>query len=148
MYKGKTSIYKVKNPIKYKGDFNNVVARSNLERRFMVWADNSPSVIEWGSEEVIIPYINELDNRYHRYFVDFFLKVKDVKGNITKYLIEIKPEKFTLPPKKQNNKQTKNYISEVIQYSTNTNKWKAAENYCNERGMKFLVLVEKDLGIE
>ena len=146
MYSGKTSIYRVKNPLKYKGCLTNVVSRSTWERRFMVWADNSPSVLEWGSEETVIPYVNEIDNQYHRYFVDFFIKVKDKEGNVVKYLIEIKPEKFTMPPQKPK-RQTKAYLSEVVQYVTNESKWKAARKYCEERGMKFLILNEKHLGM-
>ena len=146
MYTGKTSTYHVKNPLKYKGSLTNVVSRSTWERRFMVWCDNSPSVLEWGSEETVIPYVNEIDNQYHRYFVDFFIKVKDADGNIVKYLIEIKPKKFTMPPQKPK-KQTKAYLNEVIQYVTNESKWKAARSYCEERGMKFLILNENHLGM-
>ncbi len=146
MYSGNTSIYHVKNPLKYKGNLTNVVSRSSWERRFMVWCDNSPSVLEWGSEETVIPYVNEIDNQYHRYFVDFFIKVKDIEGNIVKYLIEIKPKKFTMPPK-QPKKQTKAYLQEVVQYVTNESKWKAAKKYCDERGMKFLILHEDHLGM-
>ncbi|MGB0166135.1 MAG: TnsA endonuclease N-terminal domain-containing protein, partial [Luteibaculum sp.] len=32
------------------------------------------------------------------YFVDFYIKVKSKDGKISKYLVEIKPEKFTKPP--------------------------------------------------
>ncbi len=144
MYSGKTSIYRVKNPSKYKGNLNNIISRSDYERRFMVWADNSPSVIEWGSEEIFIPYINQVDNSAHRYFVDFYIKIKDKDGNITKYLIEIKPEKFTKEPVKPKRK-SKSYVAEVIQYLTNESKWEAARRYCDERDMKFLILTEKHL---
>lgn len=146
MYKGQTSQYRVKNPSKYKGTLTNVVARSSWERRFMTWADNSPSVIFWGSEEIIIPYYSQADGRIRRYFVDFFCEIKDQSGNITKYLIEIKPEKFTKSPV-QPAKKTKKYLEEVIQYVTNESKWEAAKRYCNERGMKFLILTEKNLGM-
>lgn len=146
MYTGQTSIYRVKNPSKYKGNINNVVSRSSWERRFMVWADNSPSVISWGSEEVVVWYKSDVDGRPHRYFLDFFCEIKDKDGNIQKYLIEIKPEKFTKPPI-QPQKKTKRYLEEVVQYITNESKWKAARKYCEERGMKFLIITEKALGL-
>ena len=60
--------------------------------------------------------------------------------------IEIKPEKFTKPPTIPK-RQTKRFIDEVFQYGVNQSKWKAADEYCVDRGMKFLVITENDLGI-
>jgi hypothetical protein len=143
-YKGK---YRVINPEKYQGDINNVVYRSLWELRFMKHCDSDPSVIQWGSETTVIPYVSPIDNKVHRYFVDFCIKVKDKNGNIQKYLIEIKPERFTRPPEIPE-KKTKRFIDEVVQYGINDAKWKAAFNYCEDRKMKFLILTEKDLGIK
>lgn len=112
----------------------------------MKWCDYNPSVLEWGSETVIIPYRSPVDNKVHRYFVDFYVKVKDREGKATKYLVEIKPEKYTKPPEIPQRK-TKRFLEEVFLYGTNQAKWKAANEYCEDRGMKFLVLTETDLGI-
>lgn len=142
-YKGR---FRVLNPAKYKGDITNVIYRSLWELRFMKWCDQSPSIIEWGSETVIIPYVSPVDKKVHRYFVDFYIKVKS-KNNITeKYLIEIKPEKFTKPPEIPK-KKTKRFIDEVFQYGVNEAKWKAAFEFCTDRNMKFMILTEKDLGL-
>lgn len=143
-YKGR---YRIQNPKKYKGDINDVIYRSSWELRFMKWCDLNPNVIEWGSETVIIPYRSPVDNRMHRYFVDFYIKIKDKTNEIKKYLIEIKPEKFTKPPAIPQ-KKTKKFIEEVFNYGINQNKWKSANEYCEDRGWKFLVLTEKDLGIQ
>lgn len=143
-YKGR---FRPNNPLKYKGDITNVIYRSLWELRFMKWCDSNFSVIEWGSEIVIIPYVSPVDNRIHRYFVDFYIKVKSTDGKIQKYLIEIKPEKFTKPPEIPARK-TKKFIDEVFQYGVNQAKWKAAFEYCEDRRMKFMVLTEKDLGIK
>jgi hypothetical protein len=143
-YKGR---YRIQNPRKYKGDINDVIYRSSWELRFMKWCDLNPNVIEWGSETVIIPYRSPVDNRMHRYFVDFYIKTKDKNNEIKKYLIEIKPEKFTKPPAIPQ-KKTKRFIEEVFNYGINQNKWKSANEYCEDRGWKFLVLTEKDLGIQ
>ena len=89
-YKGK---FKTKNPAKYKGDITNIVYRSLWELRFMKWCDLNSSVLEWGSETIIVPYISPLDRKVHRYFVDFYIKVKNKNGEIQKYLVEIKPER-------------------------------------------------------
>lgn len=142
-YKGK---FKPKNPQKYKGDFTNIVYRSLWELRFMKWCDMTPSVEEWGSETVIVPYVSPLDKKVHRYFVDFYIKVRNKNDVTQKYLIEIKPERFTKPPVIPQ-KKTKRFIDEVFQYGVNEAKWKAAFEFCQDRNMKFMILTEKDLGI-
>jgi hypothetical protein len=143
-YKGK---FRINNPAKYRGDINNVVYRSLWELKFMKWCDTNPNVSEWGSETVIVPYISPLDKKVHRYFVDFYIKVKSRDGKVQKYLIEIKPERFTKPPAIPQ-KKTKRFVDEVFQYGVNEAKWKAAFEFCNDRNMKFMILTEKDLGIK
>ena len=112
----------------------------------MKWCDLNDSVQEWGSETVIVPYVSPVDRKPHRYYVDFYIKVKNKTGKIQKYLIEIKPERFTKPPEIPQRK-TKKFIDEVFQYGVNEAKWKAAFEFCQDRNMKFMVLTEKDLGI-
>ena len=143
-YKGK---YRVNNVGKYKGDITNIVYRSLWELRFMKWCDSSKSVVEWGSETIIIPYISPVDKRVHRYFVDSYIKVVTNSNVIEKYLVEIKPERFTKPPIIPERK-TKKFIDEVFQYGVNDAKWKAAFEFCKDRNMKFIILTEKDLGIK
>lgn len=143
-YKGR---FRPTNPGKYKGDITNIVYRSLWELRFMKWCDTNPAVEEWGSEIVVVPYISPVDRKIHRYFVDFYIKVRDKNGIIQKYLVEIKPEKFTKPPEIPK-KKTKAFIDEVFQYGVNDAKWKAAFEYCQDRNMKFIILTEKDLGIK
>ena len=94
-YRGK---FKPKNPKKYKGNPTNIVYRSLLERRFMVYLGNTPAVLKWSSEEIIIPYVSPIDNRVHRYFPDFYMKYKNKYGMTVNQLIEIKPSKQTKPP--------------------------------------------------
>lgn len=143
-YKGR---YSVRHPKKYKGNINNIVYRSSWELRFMKWCDMNESVLEWGSESVVIPYKSPVDKRVHRYFVDFYIKVKNKSGLIQKYLVEIKPSKFTKPPEPPKRK-TKYFIQEVFTYGINQAKWKAADEYCKDRKMKFLVITENDLGLD
>lgn len=143
VYKGR---YRVLNPSKYKGNLSEIVYRSSWELKFMRWCDVNASVLEWGSETVVIPYKSPVDNKFHRYFVDFYVKIKNKDNKIVKYLVEIKPDKFTKPPQIPK-KQSKKFIQEVFQYGTNQAKWKAADEFCQDRGMKFLILTENDLGI-
>ena len=143
-YKGK---YQPSYPKKYKGDPTNIIYRSLWERKFMVYCDNNQNILEWGSEEIVVPYRSPLDNRYHRYFPDFYIKVKESSGKIKKMIIEIKPQKQCVEPKVQKRK-TKAYIYEVVEYAKNQAKWKAAEEWCLDRGYEFKVLTESDLGIK
>ena len=141
-YKGK---YKPSYPQKYKGDPTNVIYRSLWERKFMVYCDKNENVLEWSSEEIALPYKSPLDNRIHRYFPDFYIKVKE--GNkIQKYLIEIKPKKQVREPKIQT-KKTKSYIYEVTEYAKNQAKWKSAQEFCEDRQWKFKIITEDELGI-
>ena len=130
---------------KYKGDVDKVVYRSLWERRFMVYCDKSSSILEWGSEEVIIPYISPLDGRRHRYFPDFYIKVKQKDGSIKKIIIEVKPKAQCGPPKAQSRK-TKRFITEVRTWGVNQAKWEAAIEWCKDRGMEFKILTEDHLG--
>jgi len=139
--------YTPKNPIKYKGDYRNVIYRSSWELKFMKYCDTRDSVIEWGSEEIVVPYRSPLDGKIHRYFVDFYVKVKDKTGIINKYLVEVKPKKQVSPPVNKS-RVTKRYLMEVAEYVKNQAKWEAAENYCLDRQMKFLIITEDHLGIK
>lgn len=136
-----------KNPQKYKGDFNNITYRSSWECRVMNWLDKREDVLSWGSEEVVIPYISPVDGKYHRYFVDFYVQVKKKDDTIQTLLLEVKPYKQTLEPAKKS-RVTKQYINEVVTYGINQSKWKAAEEYCADRGWSFKVLTEYDLGLK
>ena len=134
-------------PRKYKGDPTNIIYRSLWERRFMIYCDTNEKILEWGSEEIIVPYRSPVDNRYHRYFPDFYIKVKDKNGKIKKMIIEIKPSKQTVPPTKPQ-RQTKKYIAEVYEYAKNQSKWEAARDWCADRGYEFKVITEHELGIK
>jgi hypothetical protein len=130
-YKGK---YQPSYPQKYKGNPTNIVYRSLWERKFMVYCDTNEKILEWGSEEIVLPYRSPIDNRIHRYFPDFYIKVLESSGQIKKYLIEIKPKRQTVPPPKPK-RQTKGYISEAYEY-------------CDDRNWEFKVLTEDELGIK
>jgi hypothetical protein len=142
-YKGK---YQPSYPQKYKGDPTNIIYRSLWERKFMLYCDLNERVLEWGSEEIALPYRSPVDNKVHRYFPDFYIKVKESTGHIKKYLIEIKPKKQTAPPTKPK-RQTKGYIYEVYEYAKNQAKWEAAKEFCKDRLWEFKVLTEDELGI-
>lgn len=143
-YQGK---FKPKNPSKYIGDVSNIVYRSSWELKAMVFFDNSPSILNWNSEELTIPYFSEVDMRMHTYYVDFVVKYRKKDGTIVTSLIEVKPEAQTQPPK-QPKRQTKHYLEAVETYVKNISKWKAAKQFAKEKGMDFMILTENELGIK
>ena len=142
-YKGK---YYPSYPRKYKGDPTNIIYRSLWERKFMVYCDKNDNILEWASEEIAIPYRSPIDNRVHRYFPDFYMKVRERGGKVRRYVIEVKPAKQTKPPVKPK-RQTKGYIREAYEYAKNQAKWKMAREFCADRQWEFKVVTEKELGI-
>jgi len=131
---------------KYRGDYTNIVYRSSWECRVMSWLDKNPSVVEWSSESIVIPYHSPVDGRMHRYFPDFFVKVKDKNNKVRTMIIEIKPAAQTKPPQPRK-RITKQYINEVTTWGVNEAKWKAAQEYCADRKWEFQILTENDLGL-
>lgn len=143
-YKGR---FRAVNPQKYKGDPSNIVYRSRWELKLMGHLDAHPDVLQWSSEEVVIPYRSPIDGRIHRYFVDFYVKKKTSQG-IEEVLIEVKPKAQTAPPQARTGKPTRRYINEVHTWGINEAKWNAAKDYCMSRGWKFVIMTEHELGIK
>ena len=143
-YKGK---YKVRAPYKYKGNPTKVIYRSLWELKFMTYCDTNINILEWGSEEVYMWYRSPVDNRAHRYFPDFYIKVREKDGTIKKYIIEVKPQRQTKPPAKPK-RQTKGYLREAFEYAKNQAKWKAAQEFCDDRRIEFKIITEDELGIK
>lgn len=149
-YKGK---YLPKNPKKYRGDFQNVIYRSGWERQLMVYLDENESVLEWSSEEIAIPYVSPNDGRIHRYFPDFWLKVRRPDGTIREHIWECKPSKESVEPVIKTREQIlqesparkRRYYLDVLKYGINKKKWDAAEEYCKQKGWTFHIITEKHL---
>jgi len=140
-YKGK---YTPKNPSKYIGNPTNCIYRSLWERKVMHWMDTNPSILRWGSEETIIIYRSPVDGKRHRYYVDFIMEMKDKSGQIKTILIEVKPKKQTMPPKKPE-KKTKTYLMESKTWAVNQAKWEAAKKVAESRGWEFHIITEDTL---
>lgn len=132
--------YVPKHPEKYLGDPTKIVFRSSWEYRFCVFLDNNPNVIEWGSEEIAIPYLKPTDatNKVRKYYPDFFMRYKTKSGEVVTELIEIKPAAQTRLRKNAT-------AGEKVTYAVNIAKWKAAEAFCQKTGIKFRVLTEDQL---
>ena len=60
-------------------------------------------------------------------------------------MIEIKPSRQVGKPK-AGKKKTRTFMRESYEYIKNKAKWQAAKSYCNDNGMKFKIITEKELG--
>ena len=118
-----------------------IIYRSSWERKFCMYCESNPQIVQWSSEPVKIKYINSLDGREHSYFPDYYMKL----DNCQEYLIEVKPSSQLQkpnPPKRKTKKSVANYKYAYEMYVTNMCKVQFAEHWCNKRGWKFLLVTE------
>ena len=116
--------YTLLNPEKYTGNPKKIVFRSMWERKFMLYCDKTPEVLEWSSEEIVIPYyFNEKDRNY---YPDFYIKFIKEDDTVEESVIEIKP-----------------YYQRT--YEQNKAKWRFAEEYCKKHNYTFKILTEREL---
>ena len=141
-YKGK---FTPENPSKYAGDTSNIIYRSMWERRCMKYFDNNPSILQWASEEVVIPYYDTATKEVRRYFPDFLIKIKDKNGQEKTHLIEVKPSKDMRPPVGGMGKKKSTVLYEMKTYQMNRDKFAAARKWCDDRNIIFDIWTEKHL---
>lgn len=141
--KFKQGLFVMKNPEKYKGK-TPPFYRSSYEFAFMCFCDRDENVLEWSSESNIVNYICPTDGKRHAYWVDNYVKLKTDTG-VKKYLVEVKPHKFTLPPVSKGKRKSSSLLYEQATYIKNQAKWLAAKKYAEEYGMEFMVITEKHL---
>ena len=139
----KQGLYRPTNKNKYKGK-GDPRYLSGWELKFFRWCDNNPDVLEWSSENIIIPYLNPLTGRTHRYMVDNHVIIRE-GDKVVKYLIEIKPKRQTRKPTSHGNKKQSTMLYENIEYVRNQAKWAAARKWCDKHGYKFEIVTEDQL---
>jgi len=135
-------IYIVENNEKYFGK-SNPKYRSSWESKFCYFLDHCNNVTKWAFESIIIPYVNEIDGKTHKYITDFCFEEVDKNGKVRKFIVEIKPEKQTKPPKppkNQNKKAQKRFLYEAQTYIKNICKWRAVHSYCLKKGLEFRIV--------
>jgi len=140
--------YHPKNPDKYRGDYNDIVYRSSWERTFMKWCDLTENVKNWSSEEMFVPYRDPIQKKTRRYFPDFIIRYADTDGLIITEMIEIKPRIEVVGPPTNPKRKTKSWVNSVMKYCVNQAKWAAAREYCENRGWRFRIVDEYDLGLK
>ncbi len=134
-----------KNHSKYIGDLSRIEMRSSWEMKFANYCDMNPSIIQWNSEGVKVPYWSSADEKDRTYHVDFIITVKVNDGSVKTMMVEIKPYKQTIKPELKKNKRMESYLSECYTYQVNMDKWVAAKKFAESRGWSFLVMTEEQL---
>lgn len=130
--------------------------RSGWEKKFMQWADGNPNVVSWSSEPFSIKYWSAVkeaqaieNGRIYKgsnYYIDFYIKTI----NDEEFLVEVKPKKECTPPvmpRKKTEKAMMSYKKALMTYEINQAKWKYARAFAEEKGVKFIIITEDDLGV-
>jgi len=132
------SVYTPKNTKKYIGN-KLPYCRSSWETTFCMFCDNNPSVSEWSSEPVKIPYRDPLTGKQTVYVPDFLIKYIDKNDRQHIEMVEIKPANQMLLEKVGKNPYNQ------AQYVKNMAKWQAAQSWCRNQGITFRVINETDI---
>ena len=131
-------VYKVRNPEKYVGN-KPPVYRSSWELTFMQFCDNNPSVQQWASEPVRIPYRDPLTGKGTVYVPDFLIVYLDKNMKNHTEMVEIKPANQMIKEKVGKNPYNQ------AQYVKNMAKWEAAGLWCRNQNIRFRVINERDI---
>ena len=146
--KVKQGYFTPQNPEKYKGDPSRIIYRSSWELKFLMYCDSNEAVVEYTAEPIGILYPNPILKKEATYWIDCYMATKNKDGSISKWLIEIKPNKYLtppVPPTRLTEKQTLNYVRHAKAYLINNEKFKAAKAYAKQNGMKFGIITENFL---
>ena len=130
--------FRLKFPEKYSGT-RMPTYRSSWEYTFMKFCDEHPSVSQWASEAVKIPYRNPLTGKQTIYVPDFFIVYADKGGKQKVELVEVKPKNQAV---KENLGRSRN---NQAHYIMNLAKWSAAKSWCKQKGIFFRVITEEDI---
>jgi len=128
----------IRNPDKYVG-VGEPTYRSSWEMTFMMFCDNNPSIQQWASESVKIPYQDPLTGKQTVYVPDFLIVYVDKNMKKHAELIEIKPKNQAMLESVGKNPYNQ------AQYVKNMAKWQAAQAWCKRMGLCFRVVSEEDL---
>lgn len=134
--------YLPKNADKYIGDVSKIMYRSSWELAAFKFFDGNPNIIRWGSEEIAIPYIKPTTGKLHKYYPDIYVEYINNNREYVKEIIEIKPETQT---KTSTARKKKTKLYENVTYAINVAKWMAAKKWCEERGITFRLMTEKQM---
>lgn len=131
-------VYTVRNPEKYVGG-KLPTYRSSWEYTFMSFCDNNPSVQQWSSEPVKIPYRDPLTGKQTVYVPDFLIVYIDRNQRRHAEMIEIKPAKQAVLERVGKNPY------DQAQFVKNQAKWASAAQWCRQQGIHFRIVSEGDI---
>jgi hypothetical protein len=130
-------IFLPKNPSKVIGK-GAIKYRSSWEQVFMNFCDNNPSVVNWGSEVLRIPYRNPITKKNTIYIPDFIVSYIDRNGRQHTEVIEIKPLKEAVMERARSPR-------DKIMLAINMAKWQAAQAFCANNNLVFRLVTEQQL---
>jgi hypothetical protein len=130
--------YRLKNPEKYIG-LGQPRYRSSWEIAVMRMCDENPSIHQWASESIKIPYRDPLTGKQTVYVPDFLVIYMDKKHKQHAELWEVKPKNQTLIESVGKDKYRQAH------YVKNMAKWQVAQQFCKKAGLTFRVLTEDDI---
>lgn len=134
-----------------------ITYRSSWEQIMCNFLDIEVNILAWGSEVVEIPYYSEIDQKTHRYILDFLIILRDKKGEIKKYAIEVKPGSqsafvdemgnviYPEAPKRKTKKALARWQELCKVIRRNGEKWDAAKKWAAKRGFIFQVKTENEI---
>jgi len=131
-------LFEMSNPDKYVGK-RTPRYRSSWEWAFMRFCDNNPSITQWASESIQIPYRNPLTGKNTIYVPDFFIVYNNKKQQQVAELIEVKPNNQAKMESIGKNSQNQ------AAYIVNRAKWEAANKWAKGKGIRFRVITESDM---
>ena len=142
--KYKQGFYHLQNPNKYIGNPTKIIFRSSWEYAFCTFLDMNEKILRWSCEQPVITY-QDLRNKVHRYFPDFYYEIlkNDDPHDFKKVIVELKPKSELYPPKRPLNETAKsleNYEYAVRTHVKNKLKWNAAIDYAGKNGAEFIII--------
>ena len=150
--------YHLVNPDKYMDGLPDPVYKSDWERKVFVFCDCNPFVTRWGYEPFAISYFSPVQQKMSIYKPDIYVECQYDDGTKEKWLMEIKPVAYSIMPKapkpvvegataKQlmaHHKKDLAYQRKSMDVITNYAKWEAAEQWCQNHGVNWMVLNESN----
>lgn len=137
--------FRPKNPDKYIGDLSKIIYRSAWELKFLMFCDREERVLKYSIEMVTVPYYNPITKRVNNYTIDFYMELLNEKGEVDKWLIEVKPKKFCFkpePPKRKTERSLHTYKKNLETSFINRAKFTAARGFARDNDMQFGIVTE------
>ena len=150
-------MYQLVNSQKYRSP-RPPIYKSGWELKLFVTFDTNPFIEAWGYEPIEIYYYHPIYQKWSVYYPDFFIVKKSQSGRLQPTLIEVKPDKFTKPPKqpkpptKGSIQAAERYQRSLARYQANQNdfaincaKWQAAQSWCLKNSVEWCIISEKNV---